>query len=39
MATILHTTFSDVFSWMQMFEFQIKFDWDLFLGGVIDNKP
>ena len=31
MANILHTTFSNAFSWMKIFEFQIQFDWSLFL--------
>ena len=28
--TILQTTFSNAFSWMKMFEFRLKFHWNLF---------
>ena len=31
MAIIFQTTFSDVFSWMKMYEFQLGFHWGLFL--------
>ena len=31
MAAIFQTTFSNVFSWMKMFEFRLKFHWSLFL--------
>ena len=31
MAAISQTTFSSTFSWMKMFEFQLKFHWSLFL--------
>ena len=32
MAKISQTTWSNAFSWMKMFEFQIKFHWNVFLG-------
>ena len=32
MDAISQTTFSNAFSWMKMFEFQLKFHWSLFLG-------
>ena len=31
MAAIFQTAFSNVFSWMKMYEFQLKFPWTLFL--------
>ena len=31
MAAIFQTTFWNVFSWMKMFEFRVKFHWSLFL--------
>ena len=31
MAAICQTTFSNVFSWMKMYEFRLKFHWSLFL--------
>ena len=31
MADIFQTTFSNVFSWMKMYEFRLKFHWSLFL--------
>ena len=31
MANIFQTTFSNAFSWMKIFEFRIKFDWNFFL--------
>ena len=31
MATIFQTIFSNVFSWMKMYEFRLKFHWSLFL--------
>ena len=31
MAAIFQTTFSNVFSWMKMLEFRLKFHWSLFL--------
>ena len=31
MAAILHTTFSNAFSWMKMFDFRLKCHWILFL--------
>ena len=31
MAAIFQTTFSNVFSWMKMYEFQLRFHWCLFL--------
>ena len=30
MAAISHTTFSNAFSWMKTYEFQLKFHWSLF---------
>ena len=38
-ATISQTTVSNVFSWMKMYEFRLKFHWSLFLGGPINNIP
>ena len=32
MDAIFQTTFSNGFSWMKMYEFQLKFHWSLFLG-------
>ena len=32
LAAISQTTFSNAFSWMKIFEFQIKFHWNTFLG-------
>ena len=32
MITISQTTFSDAFSWQKMYEFRLKFHWNLFLG-------
>ena len=37
MAAISQTAFSSAFPWMKTFEFQIKFHWNMFLKGVIDN--
>ena len=31
MAAIFQTTFSNAFCWMKMFEFQLRFHWNLFL--------
>ena len=31
MAAILQTTFSNIFSWMKMYEFRLRFHWSLFL--------
>ena len=31
MAAIVQTTFSNAFSWMNMYEFHLRFHWDLFL--------
>ena len=31
MAAIFQTTFSNTFSWMKMYEFQLRFHWSLFL--------
>ena len=31
MAAIFHTTFSNAFSWMNMYEFHLRFHWNLFL--------
>ena len=31
MAAIFHTTFSDAFTWMKMYEFWLRFHWSLFL--------
>ena len=31
MAAILHTAFSNAFSWMKMYEFRLRFHWRLFL--------
>ena len=33
MDAIFQTTFSDGFSWMKMYEFRLKFNWNLFLGS------
>ena len=33
MAIILMTTFSNAFSWMKMYEFRLRFHWNLFLRG------
>ena len=32
MATISQTTFSNAFSWIKIYEFQLRFHWSLFLG-------
>ena len=37
MAKILQMTFSKAFSWMRMFEFQIKFHWNMLVRGLIDD--
>ena len=38
MTAILLTIFSNAFSWMKTYEFQLKFHWNMFLNGLIDNK-
>ena len=37
MAVILQTTFSNAFSWMQMYEFRLRFHWSLFLTASIGS--
>ena len=32
MAAILHTTVSNAFSWVKVYEFRLKFHWSLFIG-------
>ena len=32
MAVIFHTTFSNLFSWMKIYESRLRFHWNLFLG-------
>ena len=39
MAAIFHTTVSNGFSWMKMYEFRLTFHWSLFLGVQINNIP
>ena len=39
MDAIWQTTFSSAFSWMKMFEFELKFHWGLFLRDPINNIP
>ena len=34
MCDIFQTTFSNVFSWIKMYEFRLKFDWSLFLRSI-----
>ena len=38
LADIFHTTFSNAFCWMKMFEFSIQFDWSLLKGQIDSNK-
>ena len=39
MAAIFQTTFSNAFSWMQMYEFRPKFHWSLFSRVHLNNIP
>ena len=39
MAAILQPIFSHAFSWMKMYEFQLKFHWSLFFRVTINNIP
>ena len=39
MDNISQTTFPNAFSWMNLFEFRLKFHWSLYLGGSINNIP
>ena len=39
MAFISRTTLSNEFSWMKMWEFWLKFHWNLFLRAQITNNP
>ena len=38
LADIFHTTFSNAFCWMKMFEFSVQFDWSLLKGQIDSNK-
>ena len=39
MDTIFHTTFSNAFSWLKMYEFQLRFHWSLFLRVQLTISP
>ena len=36
---IVQTTFSNAFSWMKMYEFRLRFHWNLFLKFQVNNMP
>ena len=38
MAAIFHTTYSNAFSWMKMYEFWLRFHWSLFLRVKLTNN-